>query len=86
MYEKSEIKFIKNIVLCASSDILLSLGESRFQTRKWHYLRQEHWALVTLKIWNISAKYLFHELKKTQALNMAKKSQNAASTEKGRKW
>ena len=48
---------VKNMVLCASSDILLSLGESCFQTRKWHYLRHEHWGLGTLKIWNIPVKY-----------------------------
>ena len=49
-------KVVKIMMLHASSDILAWLGESRFQTRKCHF-RHEHWSLMMLKIWSISAKY-----------------------------
>ena len=58
--KKMKIKVVKNMILHASSDILASLGESLFQIRKY-YFRHEHWSLVTLKIWSISAKYWVQE-------------------------
>ena len=37
-----KIKVVKNMMLHASSDILASLRESCFQTRKWCYFWYEH--------------------------------------------
>ena len=48
-------KVAKNMILHASSDILASLAESCFPTRNVIYFQHEHWSLVTMKIWSISA-------------------------------
>ena len=65
-----KIKVVKSMMLHASSDILASLEESCFQTRKC-YLQHEYWSIMTLKIWSISAKHWSKNLR-TLLLNKTK--------------
>lgn len=56
-------KITVNTVLYASSDILLQLGERRFQVKRRYYLQYKQWSLVMLKMWSISLEYQVQKLK-----------------------